>query len=433
MSDSIESLLGFLSEATTPFHAVSALSKRLHAAGFEAIDTIDSAALRPGQGYFLTRNDSSIIAFRVGEQPIEAGLRLVGAHTDSPNLSVKPNPVKQRHGVVQLAVDVYGGALLNPWFDRDLSLAGRVNFVDERGQLCSRLIDFRRPVAVVPSLAIHLDREANTGRSINPQKDILPVLLTLDTDTNAESDRVFSFHDLLAAQVKVQYPEYAQVRVLDFEMSLYDSQAPAMIGLEGNFIASARLDNLLSCHAGLRSLLAADKRQWNLLVCNDHEEVGSASAVGAQGPMLTEVLDSLVETDAQRRQLRANATLLSVDNAHAVHPNFSDRHDDNHGPLLNAGPVIKINRNQRYATSGTGAALLRLLGERTGVPVQTFVVRTDLGCGSTIGPIIAAETGIETIDLGVPTLAMHSVRELAGGRDPHYLETLLTGFYNRLA
>ena len=431
MSDCIEDLLGFLSEATTPFHAVTALSQRLQAAGFEAVDTVDRAGLVPGRGYFLTRNDSSLIAFRVGEQPVEAGLRLVGAHTDSPNLSVKPNPIKQRHGVVQLAVDVYGGALLNPWFDRDLSLAGRVNFVDEHGQLCSRLIDFRRPVAVVPSLAIHLDREANNGRSVNPQKDILPVLLTVEND--GDSGRHFSFPALLAAQVRAQYPEYEEVRVLDFEMSLYDSQAPAVIGLEGDFIASARLDNLLSCHAGLRSLLAADTNQWSLLVCNDHEEVGSASAVGAQGPMLTEVLDSLVDSDAQGRQLRANARLLSVDNAHAVHPNFSDRHDDNHGPLLNGGPVIKINRNQRYATSGKGAALLRLLAERADVPVQTFVVRTDLGCGSTIGPITAAETGIETIDLGVPTLAMHSVRELAGSRDPNYLEALLTGFYNRLA
>jgi len=431
MSDSIEDLLGFLSEATTPFHAVTALSQRLQAAGFEVVETVDRAGLVPGRGYFLTRNDSSLIAFRVGEQPVEAGLRLVGAHTDSPNLSVKPNPIKQRHGVVQLAVDVYGGALLNPWFDRDLSLAGRVNFVDEHGQLCSRLIDFRRPVAVVPSLAIHLDREANNGRSVNPQKDILPVLLTVEND--GDSGRHFSFPALLAAQVRAQYPEYEEVRVLDFEMSLYDSQAPAVIGLEGDFIASARLDNLLSCHAGLRSLLAADANQWSLLVCNDHEEVGSASAVGAQGPMLTEVLDSLVDSDAQGRQLRANARLLSVDNAHAVHPNFSDRHDDNHGPLLNGGPVIKINRNQRYATSGKGAALLRLLAERADVPVQTFVVRTDLGCGSTIGPITAAETGIETIDLGVPTLAMHSVRELAGSRDPNYLEALLTGFYNRLA
>lgn len=431
MSDCIENLLGFLSEATTPFHAVCALSQRLQAAGFEAIDTVDSTTLRPGHGYYLTRNDSSLVAFRVGNEPVESGLRLIGAHTDSPNLSVKPNPIKQRHGVVQLAVDVYGGALLNPWFDRDLSLAGRVNFVDEHGQLCSRLIDFRRPVAVVPSLAIHLDRDANTGRCVNPQKDILPVLLSVDTD--ADSGGHFSFHALLAAQVRTQYPEYGEVRVLDFEMSLYDSQAPAVVGLEDHFIASARLDNLLSCHGGLRALLAADPSQWSLLVCNDHEEVGSASAVGAQGPMLSDVLDSLVTSDAQRRQLRANATLLSVDNAHAVHPNFSDRHDDNHGPLLNGGPVIKINRNQRYATSGTGAALLRLLAERTQVPVQTFVVRTDLGCGSTIGPITAAETGIETIDLGVPTLAMHSIRELAGSRDPHYLETLLTGFYNRLA
>lgn len=427
MSSHLEDLLAFLAEASTPFHAVSALSWRLAAAGFVEIERVDGTTLEPGRGYFMTRNDSSIIAFRVGEQPVSDGLRLIGAHTDSPNLSVKPNPLKLRHGVAQVGVDVYGGALLNPWFDRDLSMAGRVNFVDESGQLQSQLIDFERPVAIIPSLAIHLDREANNTRSVNPQRDILPILLC------ANPEQPLDFHALLAQQVRAQYPEYGEVRVLDFEISLYDSQKPALVGLQDDFIASARLDNLLSCHTGLSALLAAEPTQWSVLICNDHEEVGSASAVGAQGPMLMDLLDALAGTAADSRRLRERSVMLSVDNAHAVHPNFSDRHDENHGPLLNAGPVIKINRNQRYATTGEGAALVRLLAERVDVPVQSFVVRTDMGCGSTIGPITASETGIATIDLGVPTLAMHSIRELAGARDPGYLLSLLTGFLNRLA
>lgn len=427
MSDHVQDLLAFLGEATTPFHAVSAMSWRLAAAGFTELEQIDGAELEPGAGYFYTRNGSSIIAFRAGVQPATAGVRLIGAHTDSPNLSVKPNPMKLRHGVAQLAVDVYGGALLNPWFDRDLSLAGRVNFVDGGGALHAELIDFRAPVAIIPSLAIHLDREANSTRSVNPQRDILPVLLS------AESDQPLDFHAMLAQQVRQQYPEYDDVRVLDWEMSLYDTQAPSLVGLQQDFIASARLDNLLSCHAGLAALLAAETDHWSVLVCNDHEEVGSASAVGAQGPMLLDLLDAIAGSAADSRQLRSQSMMMSVDNAHAVHPNFSDRHDENHGPLLNGGPVIKINRNQRYATSGEGAALVRLLAERTEVPVQSFVVRTDMGCGSTIGPITASETGINTVDLGVPTLGMHSIRELAGSRDPDYLVALLTGFLNRLA
>lgn len=426
----VNDLLDFLAEATTPFHAVSAMSHRLISAGFIALDDIDAHQLDPGKGYFITRNHSSIIAFRAGEQPLEKGMRMIGAHTDSPNLSVKPNPVKNRHGVVQLAVDVYGGALLNPWFDRDLSMAGRVNLVNARGELESRLVDFKRPVAFIPSLAIHLDRDANSARSINPQKDILPVIMHKDSVDIGGAE--FDFKALLAQQIHQQYSEAIDIRVLDYEISLYDCQPPSLVGTDHSFIASARLDNLLSCFTGLQALLRADDRHWNALVCTDHEEVGSASAVGAQGPMLMDFLASISASEASRRALRSNSIMVSVDNAHAIHPNFSDKHDENHGPLINAGPVIKINRNQRYATSGRGSALIRLLAEKTQVPVQTFVVRSDLGCGSTIGPITATETGIETIDIGVPTWGMHSIREMAGSRDPGYLADLLTGFLNRL-
>lgn len=429
MSQALDDLIAFLNEATSPFHAVSALSRRLEHAGFKQIASLDDVERESGAGYYVTANDSSIIAFRVGADCPSSGIRVIGAHTDSPNLSVKPNPLKMRSGVLQLAVDVYGGALLNPWFDRDLSLAGRVSFVDAEGNLQSRLIDFRRPVAIVPSLAIHLDREANKNRTINPQTDILPIISGLPSGDDGDLE----FLDLLAGQIAREYDDCDDVRVLDFELSLYDCQAAGIVGFDNAFLASARLDNLLSCHAGLQALLNSEPQHWSLLVCNDHEEVGSTSAVGAQGPMLTDVLDALAGSAAASRRLREHSLMLSVDNAHAVHPNFSDRHDESHGPLLNRGPVVKINRNQRYATSGEGSALMRLLAERTDIPLQHFVVRTDLGCGSTIGPITAAETGIATIDLGVPTLAMHSIRELAGCEDVDYLADLLTAFYNRVA
>ena len=421
----IEALLGFLGEAVTPFHAVAAMSRRLRDAGFEEVERFDPAAMIAGRGYHMTRQGSSLIAMRAGQGRPEVGLRLVGAHTDSPNLSVKPNPVKGRDGCVQLGVDVYGGALLNPWFDRDLAIAGRVTLLTASGKLCSTLFDSARPVAVVPSLAIHLDRGANKQRSINPQKDVVPLVMLGDPQQ-------FDFKAWLAETLTAQDAQWQDARVMDYELSLYDVQAPSVAGMDESWITSARLDNLLSCFAGLSALIDTNDAEWSMLVATDHEEVGSASTVGAQGPMLMDALTALVPEPQDNQQLRTDSWMLSVDNAHAVHPNYADKHDDQHSPRLGGGPVIKINRNQRYATDSEGAARLRLLAERAEVNVQAFVMRADLACGSTIGPITATETGIGTTDLGVPTLAMHSIRELACTADIPQLVSLLTAFYRRL-
>ena len=419
-------LLTFLGEATSPFHAVEAMIRRLRAAGFTALEQFDGAHMTPGQGYFTVRQGSSLIAMRAGSDASDAGLRLVGTHTDSPNLSIKPNPVKGRDGCVQLGVDVYGGALLNPWFDRDLGIAGRVTLLAADGELQSVLFDSKRPVAVVPSLAIHLDREANTQRTVNAQKDVVPLVMLGEPQQ-------FDFRQWLAEALAQEDAGYQGARVMDYELSLYDTQPPALVGIEEDFVTSARLDNLLSCYAGLTALINADDSHGSVLVATDHEEVGSASSVGAQGPMLMDALTAIAPNAAANQQLRARSWMLSVDNAHAVHPNYADRHDDQHSPRLGAGPVIKINRNQRYATNSEGAARLRLLAERAGVNVQSFVMRSDLACGSTIGPITATETGITTTDIGVPTLGMHSVRELACAADVPQIVLLLESFYRRLA
>jgi aspartyl aminopeptidase len=220
---------------------------------------------------------------------------------------------------------------------------------------------------------------------------------------------------------------------MDYELSLYDTQDPALVGIDESFITSARLDNLLSCYAGMTALINADDSEWSALVATDHEEVGSASTVGAQGPMLMDALTAIAPEPVANQSLRSRSWLLSVDNAHAVHPNYADRHDDQHNPKLGGGPVIKINRNQRYATNSEGAARLRLVAERAGVNVQSFVMRSDLACGSTIGPITATETGIATTDIGVPTLGMHSVRELACAADVPQMISLIEAFYRRLA
>ena len=422
----VDELLTFLGEAVTPFHALAAMSRRLTSAGFEAVTAFDPDTMAPGKGYFMTRQGSSLIALRAGQGEPNEGLRLVGAHTDSPNLSVKPNPVVGRGGCVQLSVDVYGGALLNPWFDRDLALAGRVTLLNKAGQLESVLFDSVAAVAVVPSLAIHLDREANKQRSINPQKDVLPLVMLGEADT-------FDLKAWLAERLAAQNSDYHGMRVMDYELSLYDTQRPGRVGIDQSFITSARLDNLLSCYAGLSAMIDATDAEWSMLVATDHEEVGSASTVGAQGPMLMDALTALMPAPQRNQTLRHQSWMLSVDNAHAVHPNYMDKHDDQHSPRLGGGPVIKINRNQRYATDSEGAARLRLLAERAEVDVQAFVMRADLACGSTIGPITATETGIPTTDLGVPTLAMHSIRELACVEDIPQLTALLQAFYRRLA
>lgn len=413
-------LLEFLGRATSPFHAVREMCRRLDEAGFQRLQDDDDWDIQPGGAYYITRNDSSLVAFRIGDKlgPVD-GLRMVGAHTDSPCLMVKPNPEKTTKGYRQLGVEVYGGALLNPWFDRDLSLAGRVSFSNADGELCKALVDFRRPVAVIPSLAIHLDREVNSSRSINAQTDIVPIL--------GQGENL-DLRALLARRIPEENPGIEVGEVLDYELCCYDSQAPAVVGLDAEFIASARLDNLLSCHAGLAALLDSEGPASRLLVCNDHEEVGSLSAAGAQGPFLRSVLERLAGDATSYARLIERSMMISADNAHGVHPNFAGKHDENHGPLLNAGPVIKVNANQRYASNSETAALFRQVCAELDIPVQTFVVRTDMACGSTIGPITAGELGVRTLDVGAPQFAMHSVRELAGCRDACYLSQAMTRF-----
>lgn len=418
-------LCEFLSRAVTPFHAVAEMVKQLESLGYQRLLEDHAWSLQAGQRYFVTRNDSSLIAFGLGSEagPAE-GVRMVGAHTDSPCLMVKPTPETVRQGYLQLGVEVYGGALLNPWFDRDLSIAGRVSFQCSKGLLRSALIDFREPIAVIPSLAIHLDREANKSRSVNPQKDIPPVLCQVAENENGD------FRALLHRQLLKEHPECDVKTVLDYELCFYDTQPAAVIGLNREFIASARLDNLLSCYTGLQALRASDGHAAVLLVCNDHEEVGSLSAAGANGPFLASVLKRIAGEPDTFSALTERSMMVSADNAHGVHPNFADRHDENHGPRLNAGPVLKVNANQRYASNSETTGLFRVLAEHQGVPLQSFVVRSDMGCGSTIGPITAGETGVKTLDIGVPTFAMHSIRELAGSADAAQLAELLTGFYN---
>ncbi|MBI5450790.1 MAG: M18 family aminopeptidase [Gammaproteobacteria bacterium] len=418
-------LLDFLHHSSTPFHAVVRLGAELQQAGYQRLHEGDRWNIKPAGKYYVTRGESSLCAFALGtSSAVDSGVRIVGAHTDSPCLKIKPQPDLHRKGYYQLGVEPYGGVLLNPWFDRELAIAGRVSYLDNNGQMAATLIDFARPVAVIPSLAIHLDPDSNKNRSVNAQTDIVPLLLTTDSDIK------YDLRKLLLAQMQQQQITPHAVEILDYDLFLYDCQPPNIIGLNGDFIAGARLDNLLSCYVGLQGLLAADNDvTTRLLICSDHEEVGSTSHAGAKGTFLAATLERIAGTREDLTRMCSRSLMISADNAHGVHPNYSSKHDDNHGPVLNGGPVIKVNANQRYATSGDTAAFFRYLCRKADIPVQSFVTRSDMGCGSTIGPLTAAKIGVRTLDVGVPTFAMHSIRELAGSRDTDYLQRVLTEFY----
>jgi aspartyl aminopeptidase len=408
----------FLEKSPTPFHATHQVKRALLQKEFIELDESSSWELKENSRYFITRNDSSIIAFNYpSKQALLEGIHMSGAHTDSPALKIKPLPELKKAGVNQLSVEVYGGALLNPWFDRDLSIAGRVHFKDFNGEIASELIDFKRAIAYIPSLAIHLDSNANTSKTINAQKD-LPAVISLDSET--------SFHDLLKEEIEAKVAE-----ILSFDLLLYDVNKPSRIGMDESLIASARLDNLLSCFAGLEALLASDESKASLIVFNDHEEIGSSSTSGAQGNFLEIVLHRLIGSVEDFSRMMSASVMVSTDNAHALHPNFSDIHEPNHAPLIGQGVAVKYNANQAYATDSASAALFTSYAHKVGKKLQSYVVRSDTRCGSTIGPITATKLGIKTIDIGVPTWGMHSIRETAALTDVEDLILILTAYFKK--
>ena len=412
---SIHDLLEFIDSSPTPFHAVEEMKNKLSAQGYSELKESDTWDLTSNGKFFLTRNDSSLIAFIVGTKTKDAsGFKIIGAHTDSPNLKLKPNPSYEKNGYLQLGVETYGGVLLTTWTDRDLSLAGRV-IIKGKKQPQSKLILFDEPLLRIPQLAIHLNRDVNEkGLTLNKQNHLPPIF--------SLSDKKGSNKNLLEKRV-AQKLKCKSADILNMELSLYDTQSGAIGGAEGEFIFSSRLDNLASCHAALQALTESKTKDpmTRVIAFYDDEEVGSDSAQGAGSPFLKDVLERLtLESDNPRETFfrsMANSFFISADMAHAVHPNYPEKHDPQHMPVLNGGPVIKCNSNQRYATEGVSSAWFEMLCKKAGVPVQKFVVRSDLGCGSTIGPITAANLGIRTVDVGNSMLSMHSIREMAGAKD----------------
>ena len=413
---SLADLVSHLDSSPSPFHAVESARGRLEAAGFGAVSERDAWDGVPPRG--VIARDGALIAWVLpADDRPDAAFRLVGAHTDSPGLRVKPHPDTDAAGWRQLGVEVYGGVLLNSWLDRDLGIAGRVL----TGDGSSHLVDVHRPVARVPQLAIHLDRGVNdNGLKLDAQQHVHPVWGS-GTSTPGE------FAEWLADAADIDAPVW-------WELCLYDVQGAAVLGGDVSLLASGRLDNQVSCWAATTSLAASPAAETvSMIVLNDHEEVGSASTTGASGPLLEHVLERLVIARGGTRDdlLRALSisTCVSADNAHAVHPNYPERHEPSHRPLVNAGPAIKLNANQRYATSADTAAVFQRACVAAGVPWQVFVSRNNMPCGSTIGPLTATRLGIATVDVGVPQLSMHSARELCGVHDPAWLASALAAYF----
>jgi aspartyl aminopeptidase len=415
--------ISFLSDSPTQFQAVETMRRILDNNNFTQLEEQDSWKLKKNGSYYCIRGGSAIVAFKMGKnsQP-SIGIRMVGAHTDSPGLKIKSKPETRFKDYLSLGVEVYGSPILSTWFDRDLSIAGRVTYSTSRKKLATALIDFRDPIAKIPNLAIHLTQNRNEKVPINAQTELPPIILQ---EKKGKTD----FKGLLKKQLKKFSPKLSVNEILGTDLWLYDVQKPAQVGLNGEFITGARLDNLLSCFAGVSSLVESKNKSTAILVCNDNEEVGSNSFTGAAGPFLASVLERLYPDKEEYHRLISNSILISADNGHGIHPNYRSLHDDNHGPILNQGPIIKINANQRYATNSETGAFFRNVCQQAKVPVQDFINRSDLACGTTIGPLTATALGIKTLDIGVAQFAMHSIRETCGADDIWYMVKALKECY----
>jgi aspartyl aminopeptidase len=458
----------YFDSSPDPFHAVQTSVDMLEEAGFVQLDTEApyKNQLKAGGKYYFTKNKSTLVAFAIGNEytPGNGGFKIIGGHTDSPNLKIKPrSKLSGANGVgstgcIQLRVECYGGGLWNTWFDRDLGLSGRVFVRDEEsGKIEQKLVLMDRALLRIPNLAIHLqDAKEREAFKANKEDHLVPILsmavkdaLTGNGgssdgdkdkeggDSSSKKDTVEDdgwteyqepiLMDMLASELNVE-----KKSIIDFEMNLFDVQKASLGGAYSEFVHSARLDNLASCFMAIEGLveytseegMLASDQDISLVALFDHEEIGSQSATGAGSPIMGEAVERICaafqsdETVDVHSKSIARSFVLSVDQAHAIHPNYANKHEKGHSPKMNDGMVIKRNSNQRYATTGITGLIVREIAKKAGLkPIQEFVVRNDCGCGSTIGPIISSSTGMRAIDMGCPQLSMHSIRESMGTSD----------------
>ena len=407
-------LLAYIEASPTPWHCVAESARRLEAAGYRAVD--ERAAdwpQEPGSKLYLTRGGGSLLAWRVGAAPApDAGFRVICAHTDSPNLRVKPRPDRHKVGYVSIGVETYGGVLTATWTDRDLGVAGRVSLSGDGEQIETRLVRVDRPVCRIPNLAIHLNRGVNDdGLKLNAQEHLPAVWALADEATPG------AFKAWIAEQAGAD-PE----RVLGWDLCLFDVVPPTVGGRDDAFVFAPRLDNQASCHAALSALLESGDDDLpaatSVIALFDHEEIGSRTSRGAMGSLLRDVLTRIAgDGPSAMHRAVASSFLVSADMAHGVHPNYADKHDAEHRPMLGGGPVLKTHNEWRYATDAEASATWRAVCRDAGVPMQEFVNRTDLRCGSTVGPIVSAELGMKGVDVGCAQWSMHSIRETCSSAD----------------
>ncbi|HSA34325.1 MAG TPA: M18 family aminopeptidase [bacterium] len=421
----LDDLFLFLDGSPTMFHATVSIIGRLEKAGFERLDEGDEWSLKSGAGYFVVRNDSAVIAFRVGRKsPWESGFMMAGAHTDSPLLKIKPESESMGKNVVRVATEIYGGPIVATWLDRNLAVAGRVMVKGKKGWE-ARAVDTGRAVAIVPNLAIHMNREVNKGFEYNPQNHLQAVLCA-----DAKGGDGWQVLKALLAET-LGVPVTA---VGEMDLYLYDPQPAVRFGRDDELYSSGRIDNLASCHAILAAFLDSKPGDATAVALfYDNEEIGSRTPMGADSGFTATVLERIVMAhDAGREEFHralAKSFLVSCDAAHAIHPNFPEKHDPAYAPLMNGGPVIKVSAGFKYATTAVTAERFRELCRRAGVPCQKIANRSDVPSGSTIGPMTTAALSVPGVDVGVPMWAMHSVRETAGTRDHLSLIAALKELY----
>lgn len=422
-------LIDFIDNSKSAFHAVKVTKEYLLSKGFTEISLKDNWNLERGKKYFTTKNNSALVAFNLGNKNVsETGFRLVAAHTDSPCFRIKPNPeITMYDSYLKLNTEVYGGAILSTWFDRPLSIAGRVS-VKSNNPLEPKemLLDLEKPVLIIPNLAIHMNREVNNGFSFNPQVHTLPLLATISEKFEKKNYLI----KLISENLNIDYKD-----ILDFEIFLYATEKGSLVGLNEEFISSGKIDDLAMVHASMNALVnSTNKDNTNIAIAFDNEEVGSSTKQGAGSPLVKNILNriSLAQNLSEEDFLVAleKSFLISADMAHAKHPNFGEKNDLTNVPIINKGPAIKIASNQAYTTDSTSSAIYKGICEKAKVPVQFFVNRSDLKGGSTIGPISSSQLPIRSVDIGGPMLSMHSIRELCGVKDHYYTYKSFLEFYN---
>lgn len=423
-------LIDFIHESPTNFHAVLSIKKQLLEHGFKQLYSGETWHIEHGGKYFVTKNHSSLFAFIMGNGNMaEEGFKLICAHSDSPTFRIKPHaemPVEGKY--LKLNTEVYGGPILYTWFDRPLSMAGRVLVKSDRPlKPSTQFVNFKRPLLVIPHLAIHFNRTVNEqGNPLSKQKDMLPVLAMI----NEKFEKDNFLLKLIAEEMHIPCED-----ILDFDLTLYEYEKGTLLGLNNEFISSGRLDDLAMVHAGLQALIDSDPcNKTKVLAIFDNEEVGSSTKQGAGSPILRTILERIALTQNCKPEefYRAihNSFMISADMAHALHPNYTEKHDPTNHPVMNGGPVIKINANQKYISDGDSAAVFATICKMAGVPYQTFVNHSDMAGGSTLGNILLSQMEMRGVDIGNPMWAMHSVRETAGTLDHEYVIKAFTTFYN---